>query len=97
MDELLNAPEALDTVTLTLENDEELECEILTIYTAAGRDYIALAPMDESLEGIVYLYRYIDHGKNEPELEQIDTDEEYEIASDGFDEWLDTMEFEELD
>lgn len=97
MDELLNAPEALDTVTLTLENDEELECEILTIYTAAGRDYIALAPMDESLEGIVYLYRYIDHGENEPELEQIDTDEEYEIASDGFDEWLDTMEFEELD
>lgn len=97
MDELLNAPEALDTVTLTLENDEELECEILTIYTAAGRDYIALAPMDESLEGIVYLYRYTDHGENEPELEQIDTDEEYEIASDGFDEWLDTMEFEELD
>lgn len=97
MDELLNAPEALDTVTLTLENDEELECEILTIYTAAGRDYIALAPMDESLDGIVYLYRYIDHGENEPELEQIDTDEEYEIASDGFDEWLDTMEFEELD
>ena len=53
--------------------------------------------MDESLDGIVYLYRYIDHGENEPELEQIDTDEEYEIASDGFDEWLDTMEFEELD
>ena len=97
MDELLNAPEALDTVTLTLENDEELECEILTIYTAAGKDYIALAPMDESLDGIVYLYRYIDHGENEPELVQIDTDEEYEIASDGFDEWLDTMEFEELD
>ena len=97
MDELLNALESLDTVTLTLENDEELECEILTIYTAAGRDYIALAPMDESLDGIVYLYRYIDHGENEPELEQIDTDEEYEIASDGFDEWLDTMEFEELD
>ena len=97
MDELLNALESLDTVTLTLENDEELECEILTIYTAAGRDYIALAPMDESLDGIVYLYRYIDRGEDEPELERIDTDEEYEIASDGFDEWLDTMEFEELD
>ena len=97
MDELLNALESLDTVTLTLENDEELECEILTIYTAAGRDYIALAPRDESLEGTVYLYRYIDRGEDEPELERIDTDEEYEIASDGFDEWLDTMEFEELD
>lgn len=96
MDDLLNSPDNLGTVTLTLENDKELECEILTIYTAAGREYIALAPQDESLEGIVYLYRYIDHGDGEPELERIEEDEEYEIASDGFDEWLDTMEFEEM-
>lgn len=96
MDDSLNT-EIPDTVTLTLENDEELECEILAVYAAAGHDYIALAPMDASLEGIVYLYRYIAHGEGEPELEMIETDEEYEIASDGFDEWLDTMEFEELD
>ena len=96
MDDLLNMPENLGTVTLTLDNDKELECEILTIYTAAGRDYIALAPQDESLDDIVYLYRYIDHGEDEPELELIEDDEEYEIASDGFDEWLDNMEFEEL-
>lgn len=96
MDDLLNAPESLGTVTLTLDNDEELECEILTIYTAAGRDYIALAPQDEALDDVVYLYRYIEHGEDEPELELIEDDEEYEIASDGFDEWLDTMEFEEL-
>lgn len=96
MDDLLNMPENLGTVTLTLDNDKELECEILTIYTAAGRDYIALAPQDEALDDIVYLYRYIDHGEDEPELELIEDDEEYEIASDGFDEWLDNMEFEEL-
>ena len=53
--------------------------------------------MDESLDGIVYLYRYIDRGEEEPELELIEENEEYEIASDGFDEWLDTMEFAELD
>ena len=82
MDDLLNMPENLGTVTLTLDNDKELECEILTIYTAAGRDYIALAPQDESLDDIVYLYRYIDHGEDEPELELIEDDEEYEIASD---------------
>ncbi|MCI8582407.1 MAG: DUF1292 domain-containing protein [Dorea sp.] len=96
MNDLLSAPENLGTVTLTLENDKELECEILTIYTAAGREYIALAPQDESLDDIVYLYRYIDHGDDEPELQLIEEDEEYEIASDGFDEWLDTMEFEEM-
>ncbi len=96
MNDLLSAPENLGTVTLTLENDKELECEILTIYTAAGREYIALAPQDESLDDIVYLYRYIDHGDDEPELQLIEEDEEYEIASDGFDEWLDTTEFEEM-
>ena len=97
MDELFNTPEGLGTVTLTLDDDKELECEILTIYTAAGKDYIALAPQDEAMDDIVYLYRYIDHGEDEPELELIEDDEEYEIASDGFDEWLDTMEFEALD
>lgn len=96
MNDLLSAPENLGTVTLTLENDKELECEILTIYTATGREYIALAPQDESLDDIVYLYRYIDHGDDEPELQLIEEDEEYEIASDGFDEWLDTTEFEEM-
>lgn len=96
MDELHNTPEDLGTVTLTLDNDEELECDILTIYTAAGRDYIALAPQDESLNDVVYLYRYIDHGEEDPELALIEDDEEYEIASDGFDEWLDTLEYEEL-
>lgn len=96
MDDFFKQPEELGTVTLTLDNDEELECDILTIFRAAGQDYIALAPQGEDMDGIVYLYRYIDHGEDEPELGLIKDDEEYEIASDGFDEWLDTMEFEEL-
>ena len=33
---------------------------------------------------------------NEPVLENIDSDEEYEIVSDAFDEELDAMEYEEL-
>lgn len=96
MNESYSTPEQLGTVTLTLDNDEQLECDILTIYKAAGRHYIALAPLDESMEDIVYLYRYIDHGEDDPELALIEDDEEYEIASDGYDEWLDTLEFEEL-
>ena len=48
------------TVTLTLDDDTELECAVLTIFEAAGRDYIALLPLDgaEDEEGEVYLYRY---------------------------------------
>ena len=48
------------TVTLTLEDDTELECIVLTIFQAGDRDYIALLPMEgqEAEEGEVFLYRY---------------------------------------
>ena len=50
-------------------------------------------------EGDVWIYRYSenpDDPNEEPELEYIEDDEEYEIAADGFDEWMDEQEFEEL-
>ena len=85
------------TVTLTLDTDEVLECAVLTIYEAGGRQYIALLPLDENgeEEGDVYIYRYIETDPENPDLENIEDDEEYEIAADAFDEWLDEQEFEE--
>ena len=85
------------TVTLTLDNDEVLECAVLTFYEAGGRQYIALLPLDENgeEEGDVYIYRYIETDPENPDLENIEDDEEYEIAADAFDEWLDEQEFEE--
>ena len=64
-----------------------------------GHKYIALLPLNEegeSEDGDVYLYRFIDTNPNEPELENILDDDEYEIAADAFDEWMDEQEFEEL-
>ena len=86
------------TVTLTLDDDTEVECQVVTVYTAGGRDYIALLPITgpDKDTGEVYLYRYTQNGDEEPELGYIDSDEEYEIASDGFDEYLDSAEFDEL-
>ena len=86
------------TVTLTLDNDETLECAVLTIYEVDGQEYIALLPMDDEQneDGDVYLYRYIVTEDGEPTLENIEDDDEYEAAADGFDEWLDEQEFEEL-
>lgn len=86
------------TVELTLDNDEVVQCAILTLFEAAGKEYIALLPMNEdgdTEDGDVYLYRYIETADGEPELENIEDDEEYEIAADAFDEWMDTQEFEE--
>ena len=87
-------------VTLTLDNDEVVECAILTVYEAGGNEYIALLPLDEngdSEEGDVYIYRYKETASGEPELENIEDDDEYEIAADAFDEWLDMQEFDESD
>lgn len=93
-----NLDEAQITVTLTLENDEEVDCAVLTTYSVNGRDYIALLPLDEdgeSADGDVFLYRY-EEVDGEPTLDNIEDDEEYEIAADAFDEWMDEQEFEEL-
>ena len=61
--------------------------------------YIALLPLDEEGEdtdGEVFIYRYLESEDGEPELDNILDDEEYEIAADAFDEWLDTQEFDEM-
>ena len=87
------------TVTLTLDNDEELECVVLTIYEAGGHEYIALLPIDEDSEndeGDVFIYRYAEVD-GEPTLDDIEDDDEYEVAADAFDEWLDAQEFEDMD
>ena len=86
------------TITLTLDNDETIECSILTIYEAGEREYIALLPLNEqgtNEDGEVYLYRYTQQNGT-PILDNIEDDEEYEAASDGFDEWLDSLEDDEL-
>lgn len=86
------------TVTLTLDDGSQLECVVLTIFDAGEREYIALLPVEseDTEEGEVYLYRYSEDAKGNPNLENIEDDEEYEIVSDAFDELLDEQEYDEL-
>ena len=87
------------TVTLTLDDGTELECVVLTIFEAADKEYIALLPLDEegqNHDGEVYLYRYYEEN-GQPNLDNIDSDEEYEIAADAFDELMDTEQFNEME
>ena len=87
-----------DTVTLTLDDDTEVECAIVAIFPAGDKDYIALLPLGgvEEEEGEVFIYRYFEDENGEPQLENIESDEEYEIAADAFDELLDSEEYDEL-
>ena len=90
----MNPEEEVVTVTLTLDNDEVVECAVLTVYTANDKEYIALLPLNEegeSEDGDVYLYRY-EEVDGEPTLSNIEDDDEYEVAADAFDEWMDEQE-----
>ena len=88
------------TVTLTLDDDTEVKCAVLTIFPAPNqKEYIALLPLDENGEnedGEVYLYRYSETEDGTPVLDNIMDDDEYEIVADAFDEMLDDQEYDEL-
>ena len=105
MSQTFEQPESNDeemTVTLDLEDGSSVECAIVTILTVNNQDYIVLLPPDENGEnedGEVWFYRYSENENDpneEPVLDYIDDDNEYEAVADAFDEFLDTQEFDEI-
>lgn len=81
-----------NTITLTLDDDTEVECAILTIFPVDAQEYIALLPLDENGQnqnGEVYLYRFSRTEKGDPMLANIDDDAEYQAAATAFDIVLD--------
>ncbi len=84
-------------VTITLEDDSEVECQVLTIFEVEGQDYIVLIPEDEidSEEGEIYIYRYFEDEDGEPGLDNIESEEEFEMVSDVFDQLVEDGEFDE--
>lgn len=85
-------------ITLTLDDNTELECIVMSIFPVDNKNYIALLPVDsvESEEGEIYLYQYLEHDDNQIELLNIEDDDEFEAVSEVFDELLDEAEFDEL-
>lgn len=85
-------------VTLELDDGTQAECAVITILEAGGKDYIVLLPEEGEAaeEGEVFLYRYAEDENGMPDLSNIESDEEYEIVADAFDEWLDAQEYDEI-
>ena len=76
------------TITLTLDDDTEVECAILTIFPVDAKEYIALLPLDENGQnqnGEVYLYTFARTESGDPVLSNIESDEEYNKAAIAFD------------
>lgn len=86
-------------VTLTLEDDTEVDCLVVSIFEAEnGKDYIALLPTEgpENEEGEVFIYRYYEDEDGEPGLDNIETEAEFYLASEAFDALVESGEYDEI-
>ena len=72
-----------DIITLEFEDGENVETEVMGVFEANGKEYIALVPLDGSDD--VYIYGYKEIGEQEYELVDIDDDEEFNAAVAEFD------------
>ncbi len=90
------------TVDIEIDDGKVVTCAIVTILPVAEQDYIVLLPLEKQEdmdEGDVWIYRYSenpDDPNEEPVIDYIDDDEEYERVEEAFDEYLDAQEFDEL-
>ncbi len=84
--------EELETMTLTLDDDTELECGIIGVFEVDGIEYIALLPEEDDT---VLIYQYKENGED-IELSLIEDDDVFDKVSNAFNElWEEEDEEEE--
>ncbi|PKM66388.1 MAG: DUF1292 domain-containing protein [Firmicutes bacterium HGW-Firmicutes-2] len=81
-----------DTITLTMENNEQVECAVLGIFEVEDQEYVALLPED-SEDVFIYIYKEDENG--EIELENIESQEDFDKISAAFLEIMENEEEEE--
>ena len=87
------------SVDLDLDDGRTVTCDTITVLEVDGKRYIALAPREDNTDPEIWFYGLsgdIEDEDKEPELIYIDDDETYDAVIDAFDEYLDELDFEEL-
>ena len=77
-------------VTLTDEDGVDKDFYVDEIYEAAGQLYAALIPGNVDNVTEYYVFRLKELGEDDFELEDIESEEEYDAAADAYEECLDT-------
>ena len=75
-----------ENIKLEYDDGTELECEMMGVFEADGKEYIALIPQDDSDD--VYIYGYKEVSEDEFELIDIEDDAEFERAVAVFDQLM---------
>ena len=85
-------------VTLDLDDGTTVECQVLTIFEVEEeeQDYVVLLPLDDNEEGEVFIYRYFEDEDGEPGLDNIESEEEFEMVSEIFDQLVEDGEYDEI-
>ncbi len=81
-------------LTVDLDDGTTETFQILKIFEVNGQDYIAVTPLEQGEEDVVYFYRHYEDVDGNPYIDNIGDDEEFESVTDKFDELLDYDEFE---
>ena len=79
-----------DLITLTLEDDSELQCATLGTFKAGEYEYIVLQPVAEA-DGEVLVFRFAEDADGNPLLDEVDSEEEYQTVSVAFEEFVDRL------
>lgn len=76
--------EERDMITLEFDEGKEVECEMMGIFPANGKEYLALIPDDGTDD--VWIYAYKEIGEDSFEIIDIEDEAEFEEAVKAFDE-----------
>lgn len=84
-EENLPVDEEMDILTLTLEDDTEVPCEVVGIFDVDGKEYIALYPLEDMGDGEegVLLYAFEEGEDDEVNLEAI-PEEDFDRVAEVF-------------
>ena len=87
MGKFYDLTEDYTTITLAMEDGSEIEFDVLRLLTADDKYYVVLNDGTA-----ISLYRYIPHGEDDFEILNIEDQEEWDIANEKFQEWLEWCE-----
>ncbi|MDQ0507717.1 Uncharacterized protein conserved in bacteria [Aedoeadaptatus ivorii] len=79
--------EELDVITLTLEDDSELDCAVIGVFEFEDKEYIALMPLDGDEideDASVLIYEYDEIDENEMELVFIEEEDRFNKVAEEF-------------
>ncbi|MCD7825221.1 MAG: DUF1292 domain-containing protein [Clostridiaceae bacterium] len=98
-DIIFNNDELTTVVTLTDEDGNDIDAEIVAAIEVQelGKEFVAAMPQDGDFEeGEVLILGYAENADGDPEFFPIEDDEEFEIASEAFNQFFENLDVEEM-